>query len=666
MRPHAFRAAGLITLGLLFAAPPPKSGITPNEFDTACKPCDDFWRFVNGGWLDRNPIPASKSSWGTMSVVSEGNKERLRVLLETESSKKGSRVGGLYAACMDTARIETLDLKPIAARLERIQKIASREELKDTLTALFIDSPRGALVAVTASPDLKDTTSVVPYIHFGGLSLPDRDFYFRDDARSKLVRTEFATHAGRQLAAAGITVPNAGETLLAFETAVASVTPTNVERRDPYSRYNKKDIAGLEALAPEFQWRRALTGIGVPVTGSLIVSTPKVLEHFNRQIQEAPLETWKLWLQWSVLNNAAPHLPAVFATENFRFFSTVLNGTKEEQPRWQRCTELVDQAVGFELGRLYTAKHFPPAAKKRMNEMVENMRAALREEISKQNWLEDETRKNAIAKLNAFQAKIGYPDKWRDYSSVVIQPNALLESLRSAGLAARRYMLGKIGKPVDRTDWMMTPPTVNAYYSPPMNEIAFPAGILQPPMFDMEADDAVNYGAIGSVIGHEMGHGFDDQGSKFDFAGNLRNWWTSEDRKKFEARAQCVIEQFNTFDLGPGLRHNGRLVVGEALGDLGGVTLAHRAYQRSLRGKPAPPVIDGYTADQRFFIAFAKVWGTNLRPEAIRMRLQTDPHPIARYRANGTLMNIPEFHKAFGCKRGDAMVRDEDRQCKLW
>jgi putative endopeptidase len=661
----------LLLACLPLAGQPRKSGIDTAAIDKTCKPCDDFWRHVNGAWLDKNPVPPSKSSWGTMSGMSEGNRERLKVILESAAAagaKPGTneqKIGDFYSACMDTARREELGLKPVARELELIRKVSSRDELKALLLE-FLRVGAPVPVGMGASPDLKNANDVVAYVGVSAISLPERDFYFRDDPRSQKIREEFVGHVDRTLRLAGIETPGAGRAILAFETENAQVMMTLVQRRDPYARYNKMDLAGLNALSPGFDWKPVLRTLAVPETTALIVGEPASVKHLNRQLAETSLETWKLWLQWRVLKGAAPLLNGALEDEDFRFDSAVLNGVREPLPRWQRCTAAVDQSLGEALGELYVRKHFPPAAKKRMNELVENLRATLREELEAAAWMDAETRKNAIAKLNSFQAKIGYPDKWRDYSNVTVRRDSLLESTRSASLSARARNLAKIGRPVDRNEWGMTPPTVNAYYSPLKNEIAFPAGILQPPMFDMEADDAANYGAIGSVIGHEMGHGFDDQGSKFDFSGNLKNWWKAEDRKKFETRAQCVIDQFNTMDVGDNLRHNGRLVVGEALGDLGGVTIAYKAYKRSLRGRPAPPVLDGYTADQRFFLAFARVWGTQHRPEAMRMRLQTDPHPLAKFRANGTLMNLPEFHKAFGCKSGDAMVRPPEQQCKLW
>lgn len=660
-----------IPLCVALAAPPPKSGIDVDAIDKTCKPCDDFWRFANGAWLDKNPIPASRANWGTMSVMAEGNRERLRVILEAAALAKSApggneqKIGDLYGACMDTGRREALGVKPVQAELDQIGKVTTREELK-ALMVRFLRNGDPVPFGVMGGPDLKDTSRIVANVFVGGTSLPEREYYFRDDDRTKKIRDEFVAHVDRTLRLGGISVSDAGKTLLAFETEAARVTKTIVERRDPYSRYNKMGLAELNALSPSFDWALVLNTLQVPAGTALIVNDPNVVKHFEKELAGAPLETWKLWMQWRVLKSAASLLTDALEREDFEFDDRVLSGTKEMLPRWMRCTATVDRSLGDALGEVFVKKHFPPAAKKRMNELVENVRAALRGELENASWMDPETRKNAIAKLNSFQAKIGYPDRWRDYSQVTVERDNLAASLRSASLSRRAQQLAKIGRPVDRNDWGMTPPTVNAYYSPPMNEIAFPAGILQPPMFDMEADDAANYGAIGAVIGHEMGHGFDDQGSKFDFSGNLKNWWTVEDRKKFDARAQCVIDQFNTLDVGDTLRHNGRLVVGEALGDLGGVGIAYKAYKRLLRGQATPPVIDGYTADQRFFLAFARVWGSQYRPEALRRQLQTNPHPVSRFRANGTLMNIPEFHAAFGCKPGDAMMRPPEKQCKLW
>lgn len=653
------------------AAEPPRSGVDLEAIDKNCKPCEDFWRYANGTWADKNPIPAARASWGVVNTIVEANRERLRVILESAAASKAARgsneqkIGDMYAACMDNAARNSAGLKPVRAELDAIGKIANREQLPSVLLA-FLAKGSPVPFGVAGAPDLKDTTRVIANVFVGGTSLPEREYYFREDERSKKIREEFAAHVDRMLKLGGFEGTGAGQAVLAFETEIAKVMKTNVERRNPYNNYNLMDLAKLNELSPGFDWAPVLKTLAVPAGTPLNVYDPNVVKNFGRQLAETPVETWKTWLRWKVLKGAAGMLTEAIEAEDFAFDDRVLTGTKEPLPQWMRCTTMVDRTLGEALGEVYVKKHFPPAAKKRMNELVENLRETLREELENSTWMDAETRKNAIAKLNAFRAKIGYPDRWRDYSKVDVRRNSLVESARSASLGSRAYQLAKIGKPVDRNDWGMTPPTVNAYYNPPMNEIAFPAGILQPPMFDMEADDAANYGAIGAVIGHEMGHGFDDQGSKFDFSGNLKNWWSAEDRKKFETRTQCVIEQFNTLDVGPNLRHNGRLVVGEALGDLGGLSIAYKAYQRALRGKPAPAVLDGYTADQRFFLAFARVWGTYHRPEELSRRLQIDPHPIAKFRANGTLQNMPEFHRAFGCKLGDAMVRPPEKQCKLW
>ncbi len=662
-------------VGAFLAAETPKSGIDVNGIDPTCKPCADFWRYANGTFLDKNPIPARYPLWGTMSIVREGNKERMRTILEAAALAKSAagtdqrRLGDLYGSCMNTAAIDARGLQPLKPELDRVAAIRN---VKD-LGAMFIDlertNPALAAVSIFGLPDAKNSNQVVVYVGNGGISLPDRDYYFKDDARSVQIRQEFVKHVGKMFQLMGETAQvaeNAANTVMSMETAFAEVSMTNVMRRDPYARYNKMDLAGLTKIAPSFDWKTLLTSLKISESETLIVAEPKFMERFEKQLKDLPLADWKTWLRWRLLTTSATELSKPFADEDFRFDKTILSGTTEQLPRWQTCTDIVDRRLGDALGKAFVEKHFPPAAKNRMLDLVENLRATLGEELNSAQWLTPETRKNALAKLNAFKAKIGYADRWRDYTGLNLNSTTYFENVRAAALNQRLYALAKIGKPVDRNDWGMTPPTVNAYYSPLQNEIAFPAGILQPPMFDMAADDAANYGAIGAVIGHEMGHGFDDQGSKFDASGNLKNWWTPEDRKKFDDRAACVVDQFNTMEVESGLRHTGRLVLGEALGDLGGLKLAYNAYRRSLKGKPEAPVLDGFTANQRFFLAFAHVWSTQLRPEELRLRLNTDPHPIAKFRANGTLMNMPEFHEAFQCKLGDAMVRPVEKQCKLW
>jgi predicted metalloendopeptidase len=653
-----------------------KSGIDTSAIDKACKPCDDFWRFANGMWIDRNPIPPSQATWGVMSVLRDQNSERVKVILDSAAASKapsGSnerKIGDLYASCMDTERINKLGWQPIAADLEKIGKVDSVA----ALYAMWRDSQvedRVAPLSIGARPDLKNSENTIVSISPAGLSLPSRDYYVGEDNRSKRIRQEFLAHVERMLTLVGkdalgeADLAQAAQRILALETKIATPMMTRVALRDPYATYHVMNLDEAQKIMGAFDLKGALDKLGVAPGTPINVGQPKYHEELSKLAESIPLADWKLWSRWKVISGASATLSDAFTTESFNFEGKVLQGRKEQEPRWKRCTALVDRLMPDALGQVYVAKHFPPVAKQRMDQLVENLRDALRDELKNSQWMSAATRQAAVKKLEAFRPKIGYAAKWRTYDDVTITRDNYFASVRSAVLAQRRYGLSRIGKPRERDGFGMSPPTVNAYYSPTQNEIAFPAGILQPPMFDMAADDAANYGAIGAVIGHEMGHGFDDQGSKYDAEGNLKNWWTPEDRKKFDERAACIIDQYSTLDLGENLRHNGPLVVGEAMGDLGGLTLAYKAYKKSLGGKPAP-VIDGYTGDQRFFLAFAHVWATQLRPEELRSRLTTDPHPIARWRVIGTLQNFPAFHEAFGCKPGDFMVRPPEKQCRVY
>jgi endothelin-converting enzyme/putative endopeptidase len=641
-------------------------------FDTSCKPCDDFWRYATGAWLDKNPVPADRARWGKFDELSEANLERLKTILDGAAADKTAsgdrrRVGDFYSSCMDTASIDAAGTKPVQPLLSRIAVIKTRQDLVGTLVSLELQDGL-APTRVTNVSDPENADQVIAGIAVGGLSLPDRDYYFRDDARSKMIRDEFVQHVQRLLQLLGDspeTAATAAKTVMDFETALAKVTLTNVARRDPYNRVHKMDFASMEALAPAYDWKGAFQLLKVPTTVAVNVSEPEFLKEFNRQLQNTPLDAWKTWLRWRVIDDRADYLAKPFYDEWFHFERTVLSGVSVQQARWKVCVSSTDATLGEALGRLYVDKHFPPEAQRRMQELVANMRAALGEELQSAEWLAPETRVNAMRKLATFDPRIGYPVKWHDYSGVQVTRGNYLADKESAIVDERRLNAAKIGKKLDRTEWSMTPPTVNAYYTSARNSITFPAGILQPPFFDMDADDAVNYGAIGVVIGHEMGHGFDDQGSKYDADGNLKNWWTDQDRAQFEKRAACIVNQFDSIDVGEGQHHTGKLVTGEAMGDLGGATLAYKAYHKSLNGKEAP-VIDGLTGDQRFFLAYARVWAANQRPEAMRRQLATDPHPLAKYRTNATLQNMPEFQRAFACKLGDPMVRPAADQCKLW
>ena len=669
--------AFLLLTALCLAQSGTRNGIDRSMFDTTCKPCDDFWRYATGAWLDKHPIPAERARWGKFDELAEANLERLKTILDSAAADLSAtgdrkRVGDYYASCMNTAAIESAGAKPLQPMLNRIAAIKTQEDLVALLVSFGLDDAL-APPRINDVSDPSNADQVIAGVGAGGLSLPDRDYYFRTDTRSQSIRDEFAAHVQKMMQLLGDapeTAASSAKTVLAFETSLANATLTNVDRRDPYKRIHKMDFAALEALAPAYDWKGAFALLHVATTVPVNVSEPEFLKAFNRQLHEAPLDTWKTWLRWRVIHDRAQYLSQPFYDEWFHFERTVLSGVTAQQPRWKVCVSSTDATLGEALGRLYVEKHFPHEAQRRMQQLVANLRAALGEELQSADWLAPETRQNALRKLASFDPRIGYPSKWRDYSGVKVTRGSYLADKQAAIEDERRFTASKIGKKLDRTEWSMTTPTVNAYYTSTRNSITFPAGILQAPFFDLEADDAVNYGAIGVVIGHEMGHGFDDQGSKYDADGNLKNWWTDQDRAQFEKRAACIVNQFDSIEVGKGasgqvLHHTGRLVTGEAMGDLGGATLAYKAYHRSLNGKE-PPVIDGLTGDQRFFLAYARVWAANQRPEAMERQLATDPHPLAKYRTNATLANMPEFHKAFGCKLGDPMVRPPAEQCRLW
>jgi predicted metalloendopeptidase len=514
--------------------------------------------------------------------------------------------------------------------------------------------------------DRKNSEEVIAGLQQSGLGLPDRDYYLTDDARSKEIREKYAVHVAAMLGLLGddaaLAKAEAG-TVVALETELAKVSMARVDRRDPEKTYHRMPEAELAKLAPDFDWPGYFERQQAPPIASLNVAQPEFLRGMDALLAHTPLDQWKVYLRWHLVNSAAPQLSSAFVNEDFQFRGKVLQGTERLEERWKRCVSGADRQLGFALGRLYLQKYFPPEAKAQADRLVHNLMAALRADIANLDWMGPETKKAAIAKLDAFTPKIGYPDKWRDYSKYEVKANSHAANVLRGDAFEFHRVIDKIGQPVDRTEWGMTPPTVNAYYNASRNEIVFPAGILQPPFFDPKADDAVNYGAIGAVIGHEMTHGFDDQGRKSDAKGNLNDWWTPADAKVYEARAACVQHQFDAYEVQPGLHENGKLVLGESIADLGGLTIAHKAYEMSLAGA-APPVIDGRTADQRFYLAFARVWAGAARPQYEQLAVKTDPHPAPQFRAIGAPSNIPEFAAAFGCKPGDPMVRAE--ACRIW
>lgn len=649
------------------------SGFDVANVDRSVSACKDFYRFANGGWAARNPIPPAYSRWGNFNILAEKNRDTMRTILDESARSNAPRgsveqkVGDFYSSCMNESEIESSGLRAIEPELQRIAAIKDRNDVQDVIAHLHgLTVP--ALFAFGSTQDFKDSTQVTAGAGQAGLGLPDRDYYLKDDARSKEIRSEYVNHVARTFQLLGDN-PAAAETkartVIDMEAKLAAASMTNVQLRDPDALYNKRSTAELAALTPNFSWERYFRNTGVRDLSSVIVGQPEFFKEVNQQLGSRSVEDWKTYLRWHLVNSAAPYLSAPFENENFNFNERFLEGKKEMLPRWRRCVVATDTALGEALGQLYVKKAFPPQAKAEAMEMVRNLIGALRSDLTGLEWMGDVTRARAIDKLEKYATKIGYPDKWIDYSSLDLTRDVYARNAARASRFAVRRDLAKIGKPLDRTVWGMSPPTVNAYNNSQLNEIVFPAGILQPPFYDPNADEAYNYGGMGAVIGHELIHGFDDEGSKFDAQGNLSNWWSEDDRKKFDARAKCVSQQFSNFDVGNDLRMNGELVLGESIADLGGLAIAHAAYQRSLEGKTRA-TLDGFTPEQRFFLGWAQVWATNATPEYERLQVTTDPHPLARFRVNGPLSNMPEFAEAFSCTRGEAMVRAEKERCDIW
>jgi len=636
--------------------------------------CTDFYQYANGGWMAANPIPAAYSSWGVANLLDEHNRELLHEILEAAAKNtkapKGSseqKVGDYYATCMDETKIEADGLKPLASELARIEKIKDQKALQDEILHLH-SMVINVLFASGSTQDFKNSAEVTAEVDQGGLGLPDRDYYLKTDEKSTHIKDEYVKHVAKMFELMGDDPAKAAaetQTILALETKLAEASMTRVERREPANVYHRMTVAQMHDLAGGFDWLTYFRTIGVPPNTDVNVTAPNFFKAMNQQLTSVPLADWQTYLRWHLINNSAGALSAKFVDEDFNFKGKILQGSKENLPRWKRCVAGTDRVLGEALGEVYVKKAFPPAAKERALQMVRNLEAALKSDISTLSWMSEPTRKQAIIKLDAFLNKIGYPDKWRDYSSLQVDRSSYVANRLRAGAFAKHRDLNKIGKPVDKTEWGMSPPTVNAYYNPQINEIVFPAGILQPPFFDAEADDAFNYGGMGSVIGHEMTHGFDDQGSQFDSTGNLANWWSEADLKSFKERAQCVIDQFNNFEVEQGINENGKLVAGESIADLGGLVVAYAAFQKAMEGKPRV-TIDGFTPEQRFFLGYARGWATNMRPELKRMLVNIDPHPLAKFRVNGPLANMPQFAAAFQCKAGDAMVREEAKRCVIW
>ena len=646
-------------------------GFSTTNLDRSCKPCDDFYEFAMGGWMKNNPIPPEFPSWGSFTILADRNQSSMRGILETSlkanppTGSNQQKIADFYASCMDTTAIDASAIKPIAADLSAIDKLKESSELQPLISRLQ-QTGSGYLFNFDSTQDLDDSTQVIAEVEQGGLGLPERDYYTRSDDKSKQLRADYVAHIAKMFALAGDSPEKAdaeAQTAMNFETTLANASMPRAQMRDPHAVWHKMTLPQLEGLAPAFPWEAYFRERNAPQFSAINVAQPDFFKEANRLLTEAPINQWKSYLRWHAIHASANELSDAFVQENFNFYGAKLSGSKEIQPRWKRCVQSVNRNLGEALGQVYVEKYFPPEAKAHAREMVLNLIAALKSDIPVLTWMGPETKKEALEKLQAFQIKIGYPDKWRDYSALSVERSGYLANVRRSISFEHARDLHKIGKLVDRTEWGMTPPTVNAYYNSTMNEIVFPAGILQPPFFDPKADDAINYGGMGAGIGHEITHGFDDEGSQFDGKGNLRDWWTKEDRKNFDQRATCVQQQFDGYEVEPGLHENGKLVLGESIADLGGLAISYAAYEKSIEAK-RPPNLDGFTPEQRFFLGWAQVWGANLRPEYARLMANSNPHPISRFRVNGPLSNMELFAQAFGCKKGDAMVREN--VCKIW
>ncbi len=649
------------------------SGIDQTTFDTSVKPGDNFFLYVNGNWIKHNPIPPEYSRWGAFPKLRDDNLAALHEILEglvksTQPLDADSRkLRDFYKTAMDEAKLEEAGAKPLSGALEQIAKISNPKELLAAVARLQL-AGTPALFRMGVRQDEKQSTVYAVYAYQGGLGLPERDYYLGATDDSKKIRDQYREHVAKMLELVGVAPGDAAkgaETVLMIETKLAEASRTPVQLRDREKQYNKLTFSKLAALTPQLDWNLYFQTAAVAEPADVIVGQPEFFTRLNEMLTSVSTADWQTYLRWHLVSSKAAFLSSKFENEDFRFSSGVLRGVKQMQPRWKRAVEAVDGMMGEALGRLYVEKYFKPAAKERMDELVKNLMFAYRDRLQSRDWMGPETKKHALDKLAAITPKIGYPDKWRDYSALEIHDDSYAENVMRAEVFEIRYRLSKLGKPVDRTEWGMTPPTVNAYYNPSMNEIVFPAGILQPPFFNAAADDAVNYGAIGAVIGHEITHGFDDQGSRYDLDGNMRNWWTSEDRAHFNAKTDKLVKQYNACVPLENLHVNGRLTLGENLADLGGIAIAYSAYQKSLHGQPAP-VIDGFTGPQRFFIGFAQVWRGTSRDAEQRLRLRTDPHSPPLVRATVPVSNIQAFYDAFGIKPGDTMYRDPQDRVEVW
>lgn len=665
----------LAILALAAFAPDGNKAIDTANFDTDVRPQDDFYTYVNGLWIQNHPVPKTESSWSTFNELSDKSKNAIRTIVETAAANKAAkagtntqRIGDFYASGMDSAAVEKAAFTPLAEDFAAIEKMKTTADLWQVMAAQHkIQIGSGFGFAVFS--DFKNSSLNVPYITQSGTVLPDKDYYFSKDEGMDELRAEYVKHIGAMLSLAGdkgVMAEQNAKAVMNIETMFADSSMTSEAQRNIEIQYNKMTLAEISKQCPSFNWTEYYKSIGANGMKEIIVTQPAFIRQFNAMIGKVSLADWKSYFRWQLVHGVAGKMHKAVVDENFHFFGTVMSGAEVQQPRWKRVLGTTEGALGEALGEEYVKKHFSADAKKRVNDMVTNLFAAYEERIMSRPWMGDDTKKKAIEKLHAINRKLGYPDKWRDYTGLDIKRDSYVKNYLRSNRFDFNWMLGKMNKAVDKSEWGLTPQTINAYYSPTSNEIVFPAAIMQPPFFNPDADDAVNYGSIGAVIGHEITHGFDDQGATFDASGNLVNWWTENDLKNFNARTGMLEAQFNKYSPLEGVSVNGKLTLGENIADLGGLTMAYYAFKKSLEGKPAPAKIDGFTAEQRFFISWAQGWRNNSKPEALKMMVKTNPHSPSKFRVIGPLSNMTEFYQAFDVKEGDQMYLRPEARAQIW
>lgn len=650
-------------------------GLDKRNFDFSTSPCKDFYQYANGRWIRRNPIPAAYSSWSLFNEVNERNSQHLRAILEAAQAqtdaKDGSvtqKVGDFYAAAMNVKAIEKAGHRPLKPYLKQVAAISTRDDIKE-LVIDWHDKGIEPIFGAYAAPDMKKSSKNLLYFTQYGLGLPDRDYYVKKDADSKRIRNQYLSHLARTFRLLGnrnAAAFSKAKRVLDFETKLAQSSLTRVERRNPSNRYNVTTIADANELTPNFDWKTYLNRMGLKRVKKFSIAPPKFFKTFDDLVAYEDVASWKAYFEWTLARNTMPYLSKRFEQAHFDFFNKVLYGQKKMKPRWKRALGVTNRYVGEQLGQLYVKDHFPPKAKKAVLEMLKYQKIALKKRINGLEWMEKKTKSKALKKLASFTTKIGYPDKWSSFKDYPVTRESFVGNVLQGKHFELHRQFKEVGKSVNKHKWGMNPQRVNAYYNPTKNEIAFPAGILQPPFFDAEADMALNFGSIGAVIGHEIMHGFDDKGSKYDGKGNYKNWWTDNDRKEFDKRTEVLVAQFGKFRPLPGYNVNGKLTLGENIGDLGGLTLAYEGFQEYRKKHPEQPTIDGFTPEQRFFLSWAQGWRGNTSRENLKLLIRTNPHSPRKYRVNGVMPNIPEFQEAFQCKEGDAMAYPDEDRAKIW